>query len=236
VSSENIVHHDSTRDEKGRSEMKVGVFGTGRVGNAISTRLVGLGHQVLMGSRTSDNEAAAAWVAEAGSAASQGTFADAAAFGELLFNCTAGGGSLEAIGSAHSEDLAGKVLIDLANPLDFAAGMPPSLLVCNTDSLGEQIQRAFPETRVVKTLNTLHCDVMVDPTRVPGEHHIFMSGNDPEAKRRTSELLQSFGWPPERILDLGDISSARGVEMYLGLWLRLLGVLQTPHFNISIVL
>jgi predicted dinucleotide-binding enzyme len=126
------------------------------------------------------------------------------------------------------------VLIDVANPLDFSQGMPPSLSVCNTDSLGERIQRAFPATRVVKALNTVNCDVMVEPARVPGEHVVFVCGHDSEAKDEVTRLLGVFGWPAERVLDLGDVSAARGTEMYLPLWLNLMGQLGTPHFNIEV--
>ncbi len=215
--------------------MRIGVLGTGMVGKTIATRLVGRGNEVMMGSRTSDNEQAAGWVAATGSGARQGNFADAAGFGEVLFNCTAGAGSLEALRSAGAGSLAGKVLIDVANPLDFSQGMPPSLLVCNTDSLGEQIQRTFPDTRVVKALNTMNCEVMAAPARVPGEHDVFVAGNDEPAKAQVRELLQSFGWPDERIIDLGDITAARATEMYVGLWLRLWGALQTADFNIRVV-
>lgn len=128
--------------------MRIGVLGTGMVGQILATKLVTLGHEVMMGSRTADNESAAGWVASTGEGASQGTFGDAAAFGELVVNCTAGAGSLEALGSARAEHLAGKTLLDVSNPLDFSQGMPPSLFVCNTDSVGEQIQRAFPDARV----------------------------------------------------------------------------------------
>jgi predicted dinucleotide-binding enzyme len=215
--------------------MRIGVLGTGMVGKAIASRLVALGHEVMMGSRTADNEQAREWAATDGSGASQGAFADAAGFGELVFNCTAGGGSLEALGAAGADNLAGKVLIDVANPLDFSRGMPPSLLVSNTDSLAEQIQRGFPEARVVKTLNTMNCEVMVDPARLPGEHDVFVAGNDDDAKSKVGELLESFGWPGDRIVDLGDITAARATEMYLPLWLRLFGALQTGDFNIKIV-
>ena len=166
---------------------------------------------------------------------SEGSFADAASFGEVVFNCTAGVHSLDALEAAGAGNLAGKVLVDVANPLDFSQGMPPKLSVCNTDSLGEQIQRAFPEARVVKALNTLNCLVMVDPARVPGEHDIFISGNDEGAKAQVCELLGSFGWPAERIVDLGDITGARGAEMYLLLWLRLFGAVQTGDFNVKVV-
>jgi hypothetical protein len=215
--------------------MRIGVLGTGIVGKAIAGKLVALGHEVMMGSRSADNEQAREWVAAAGAGTSQGTFADAAGFGELLFNCTAGVGSLDALRSAGPENLAGKILIDVANPLAFSQGMPPSLSVANTDSLGEQIQRAYPDTRVVKALNTINCKVMVDPARVPGEHDVFLAGEDDAAKTTVRELLQSFGWPTERIIDLGDITAARGTEMYLPLWLRPMGALQTGDFNIKVV-
>lgn len=215
--------------------MKIGVLGTGMVGRAIGTKLVALGHKVMMGSRTADNEKALEWVASVGEGASRGTFADAAAHGELLFNCTGGEVSVDAIGSARAEDLAGKILVDVANPLDFSRGMPPTLFVFGTDSLGEQIQRAFPDARVVKTLNTVNCEVMVDPARVQGEHDVFVCGNDTAAKAGVAELLRSFGWPDDHIVDLGDISAARGVEAYLLLWLRLRGVTATGDFNIRVV-
>ena len=214
--------------------MKIAVLGTGSVGRTIGTKLVELGHEVTMGSRSATNEHAAEWVGSAGSGASQGTFADAAASGELVFNCTAGTVSLEVLRAAGEEHISGKVLVDVSNPLDFSQGMPPTLSVCNDDSVGEQIQRAFPEARVVKALNTVNAGVMVDPASVPGEHDIFTCGNDPGAKAQVSELLQSFGWPAERIVDLGDITAARAQEMYLPLWLRLMGVFG-PGFNIKVV-
>ncbi len=215
--------------------MKIGVLGTGTVGRTIATKLVALGHEVTMGSRTADNEQAAEWVAEAGDPAAQGTFAEAAAFGEIVFNCTAGVASLEALGSVASDDLAGKILVDVSNPLDFSQGMPPTLSVSNIDSLAEQIQRALPDARVVKALNTVNAMVMVDPGRVPGEHDLFVCGNDPDAKARVSQLLESFGWPSGSIVDLGGIEAARGTEAYLLLWLELMGALGTSAFNIRIV-
>ena len=187
-----------------------------------------------MGSRRADNEDAAGWVSAVGDRASQGTFSDAAAFGEVVLNCTGGAVALEALAAAGEANLDGKTLLDVSNPLDFSQGMPPTLAVCNTDSVGEQIQRAFPGARVVKSLNTVNCEVMVDPAIVPGEHDLFVCGNDDGAKAQVRELLRSFGWPDERILDLGDISAARGLEMYLPLWLRLFGTFGTGHFNIHV--
>lgn len=213
--------------------MKIAVLGTGTVGQVIGSKLVSLGHEVRMGSRTAGNDKAVAWVASAGKGASEGTFAQAAAFGELVFNCTAGVASLEALAAAGEESLAGKILLDLSNPLDFSKGFPPRLSVCNDDSLGEQIQRALPRTKVVKTLNTMANPIMVDPALLPGDHEVFVSGNDAEAKGAASRFLQEqFGW--RRVTDLGDISTARGTEAWLLLWVRLYGALGTPEFNLHL--
>lgn len=204
------------------------------VGEAIADKLVSLGHEVKMGARSATNPKAAAWVGKAGKNASAGTFADSAAFGELVFNCTQGSASLEALAAAGADNLRGKILLDIANPLDFSKGMPPTLSVFGNDSLGEQIQRAFPETRVVKTLNTINCNLMVDPSRIAGDHDVFVSGNDNSAKSQVAEILRGwFGW--KNVVDLGDISTARGTEAYLLLWLRLWGTLKTPDFNLKIV-
>ncbi|MGH9279339.1 MAG: NADPH-dependent F420 reductase [Acidimicrobiales bacterium] len=215
--------------------MRIGVLGTGVVGQTIGGRLVGLGHQVTMGSRQAGNEKAVAWAEETGEGASEGSFADAARFGEVVVNATAGAVSLEALAAAGAENLAGKILIDVSNPLDVSHGMPPTLTVCNTDSVGEQIQRAFPDTKVVKTLNTMNADVMVQPDLLPGPHTVFVCGNDAEAKHHVSHMLQGFGWPAEHVMDLGDIAGARGCEMYLPLWLRLWGATQTGHLNVRVV-
>ncbi len=214
--------------------MKIGVLGTGVVGETIGTKLIQLGHKVKMGSRTANNDKAAAWVKQSGAGASQGTFADAAAFGEVLFNCTSGKASLDALRLADAANLQGKILIDVANPLDFSRGMPPSLLVCNTDSLGEQIQRAFPDAKVVKTLNTMNCQLMVNPGLLSEEHVVFVSGNEAEAKATVITILKDwFGW--KSVVDLGDITTARGTEMVLPLWVTLRGQLQTPTFNFKLV-
>ena len=216
--------------------MNIGILGTGTVGTTIGSKLVSQGHQVRMGSRSADNPKAAAWVASAGDRASQGTFADAAAFGEVVINCTSGLGSLEALEQAGTDNLRGKILIDISNPLDFSNGFPPSLAVCNTDSLAEQIQRAFPETKVVKTLNTMTAAIMVDPSLVPGDHTVFVSGNDAEAKAEVAaKLSEWFGWKPENVVDVGDVTTARGTEMWLPLWVRLYGAFQSPMFNVHVV-
>ena len=213
--------------------MKFGVLGTGMVGQAIATKLVQLGHEVTMGSREAGNEKAVGWSQEAGGNAAEGSFADAASAGEIVFNCTSGGASLQALDAAGAENLSGKTLIDVANALDFSQGAPPSLSVCNTDSLGEQIQRRFPDTKVVKALNTVNAGVMVAPEKVPGDHFLPICGDD-AAKPQVVELLGEFGWPPDRVVDLGDISSARGMEMYLPLWLALMNSLGTAEFNIAL--
>jgi predicted dinucleotide-binding enzyme len=215
--------------------MKIAILGTGMVGNALATKLVQIGHQVMMGSRTADSPAGQKWLGSVGGRAQIGTFADSAAFGEIVIDCTNGANSIDALRQAGAANLRGKVLIQVGNPLDFAQGMPPSLTVCNTDSLGEQTQREFPDARVVKALNTVNCDVMVNPARVPGEHELFLCGNDAAAKGEVTGLLgEWFGWKRESIIDLGDISNARGTEMFLALWVRLWGLLGTPHFNIHI--
>ena len=187
-----------------------------------------------MGSRTANNAKAAEWTKANGPRASQGTFADSAAFGEIVINCTAGSASLEVLKMAGSKNLKGKILIDIANPLDFSKGMPPTLTVCNTDSLAEQIQRTFPDTKVVKTLNTMNCRIMANPNLVPGDHDVFICGNDANARAKVTDILKSwFGW--KKVIDLGDITAARGTEMLLPIWLRLMGVLQTTDFNFKIV-
>jgi predicted dinucleotide-binding enzyme len=214
--------------------MKIGILGTGMVGQTLGTKLVQLGHQVKMGSRSADNPKAIDWMKNVGSGASKGTFAEAAAFGEIIFNCTAGTASLAALELAGAANLKGKILIDVSNPLDFSQGRPPFLSVCNTDSIGEQIQRTYPDTRVVKSLNTMNCSVMINPGLLKGDHDVFVSGNDPDAKAMVTQLLkEQFGW--KSVIDLGDITTARGAEMVLPLWLALRGVVQTSQFNFKVV-
>ena len=216
--------------------MKIAVFGTGMVGDTIGSKLIELGHAVMMGSRTPDNEKVKAFVAKHNGKASAGTFADAAAFGELIFNCTAGVGSIEALKMADDKNLNGKIIVDIANPLDFSKDMPPSLAIVNTNSLGEEIQKTFPQTRVVKALNTMWCGLMVNPAMINGgDHNSFVSGNDANAKEEVKKILKSFGWNEINILDLGDITSARATEMYLPLWLRIYGATNNGAFNIKIV-
>ena len=212
--------------------MKFGVFGTGMVGLAISNRLEELGHEVMIGTR--DPSKSAEKLKSKKKAVKVGTFAQAAAFGEVLVNATHGAASIEVLKMAGETNLDGKALVDIANPLDFSKGMPPSLFVSNTDSLGEQIQRAFPGLKVVKTLNTVTAPLMVNPRQLAeGDHQLFMCGNDVVAKETVGGILKSFGWL--NIIDLGDISNARATEAILPLWVRLYGKLGMAMFNFKIM-
>src|SRR5215813_10367657 len=175
--------------------MNIAVLGTGMVGNAIGAKLVQIGHQICVGSRTANSEAGQEWLRSVGGKGKTGTFADAAAFGEIVFDCTNGANSIAALRAARAANLRGKILIQVGNPLDFSKAMPPSLTVCSTDSQGEQTQREFLDVRVVKALNTVNCDIMIAPSRVPGDHELFICGNDAAAKREvTDRLCEWFGW------------------------------------------
>jgi predicted dinucleotide-binding enzyme len=225
--------------------MRFGILGTGVVGKTIAARLDGMGHEVMVGTRDPEetmsrsepdqygNPPFSTWQQEH-PGVRLGAFAEAAAHGEVVVNATAGTASLEALEMAGEDNLNRKILIDISNPLDFSRGMPPTLWVSNTDSLGERIQRRFPEAKVVKTLHTMNAYVMVDPAQLVGaDHTVFVSGDDAEAKAEVGELLRSFGWTD--IIDLGDITTARGTEMLMPIWLRLFGALQKPVFNFKVV-
>ena len=216
--------------------MKIAVLGTGAVGKTIGSALIRLGHEVKMGSRTNGNEKAVAWVAANGANASEGTFAEAAAFGEVVFVATKGEFTLDVLRAAGNANLAGKVLADISNPLDFSKGMPPSLSICNTDSLGEQIQAAFPDAKVVKTLNIVNCEVMVNAGKSSATDRgtMFVSGNDADAKQSViRNFLAPWGW--NDVIDLGDISTARGTEMLLPLWVRTWAATGNGHFSFKVV-
>jgi predicted dinucleotide-binding enzyme len=224
--------------------MNIAVLGTGMVGQALAGRLDALGHSVVVGTRDPQatqartepdgmgNPPFSAWHAQH-PAVGLATFAEAAAGADLVFNASFGEAALELLRLAGAENLAGKVLVDIANPLDFSAGFPPTLFVKDTDSLGEQIQRAFPETKVVKTLNTLNASLMVEPKTLGESSTVFVSGEDAAAKAVVVEILESFGH--EDVIDLGGIETARGTEMLLPIWLQLMGRLGTPQFNFKIV-
>ena len=223
--------------------MKIAVLGTGMVGQAVAARLSSLSHDVTVGTRDPEqtlgrtdpdgmgNPPFSAWAAHHPQV-QVATFADAAARAEVVVNATNGAGALPALEQAGAEHLAGKVLIDISNPLDFSNGFPPTLFVKDTDSLGEQIQRAFPQARVVKTLNTMTAALMVHPDLLGEDSSVFVSGDDAEAKGTVADLLKSLGH--RDIIDLGDISTARGTEMMVPVWLRLMGALGTPTFNFKI--
>ncbi len=213
--------------------MNIGVLGTGMVGHTIGSKLVELGHDVMMGSRDEANPKAIAWAKDAGRHALYGTFMNAAAFGEIIFNCTLGAASVDALQQAGADNLKGKILIDTSNPIDYSTDAL-ALTVCNTDSLGEQIQRAFPQARVVKTLNTMNGNIMVEPEKLPERTNVFVSGNDIEAKATVIAILRDwFGW--KSVIDLGDITTSRGVEMLLPLWVSLRRVIPSQRFNIRVV-
>ncbi|MFB6860816.1 NADPH-dependent F420 reductase [Streptomyces virginiae] len=217
--------------------MSYAVLGTGIVGRTVAARLDSLGHRVVIGTRDpgatlgraeySDWQEVHPEVGLAG-------FAEAARDGEVLVNATGGQVSVAALTEADAAHLDGKILIDIANPLDFSGGFPPGLDPVDDDSLGELLQRTFPGLRVVKTLNTMNCQIMVDPARVAGEHHVFVSGEDADAKKAVRELLHSFGWPEASVIDLGGIETARGTEMLLPVWLRLMSALGHTDFNFHI--
>lgn len=226
--------------------MKIGIFGTGVVARAIGASLIDAGQEVMFGTRDVNQTLARTepdryggppfgeWIKQLPQA-KLGTFSEAAGHGEILVNATAGVASLAVLELAGQENLSGKTLVDIANPLDFSQGFPPTLTVCNTDSLAEQIQNTFPQAKVVKTLNTMNANVMVNPALVPGDHNVFLSGNDAGAKAQVRTMLTDwFGWKPENVIDLGGITTARGTEMVLPLWVQLFSVLQNPLINFHI--
>jgi predicted dinucleotide-binding enzyme len=213
--------------------MKIGILGTGATGQTIGSKLVELGHDVMLGSRDEANPKAVAWAKEEGHNALYGSFMNAAEFGEIVFNCTLGTASLEALRMAGARNLRGKVLIDTSNPIDRSTEVW-SLTVCNNDSLGEQIQREFPEARVVKTLNTVNANVIVDPNKLIEKTDVFVSGNDIDAKATVVRILKEwFGW--REVIDLGDITTSRSVEMYVLLWHDIRKAISSQRFNIKLV-
>jgi len=227
--------------------MKFGILGTGVVGQTIAEKLSQLGHMVMIGTR--DKQAALAksskdnfgrppvseWLKN-NSKVQLGTFTEAAEFGELLVIATNGFGTMPALEAAGKNNLSRKIIIDISNPLDFSKGMPPTLFISNTDSLAEQIQRTYPEAKVVKALNTMNAFVMTNPKLLPESTNVFLNGNDSEAKNEVKKILMSFGWSEQDIIDMGDISTARGTEQILPIWVRLWGTFQTPIFNFKIVI
>jgi predicted dinucleotide-binding enzyme len=227
--------------------MNIGILGTGGVARAHAAKLVSLRHSIMLGTRNVEetknrtkgdnmgNVSFQEWI-QKNNTVKVGTYSEASSFGEILINATNGVGSLSALAAAGEKNLSSKVMIDISNPLDFSKGFPPSLSISNTDSLGEQIQRTYPNIKVVKAFNTLTNPIMVNPSLVQnGDHTLPICGNDAEAKKKVVSLLNTYGWKSENILDLGDITAARGTEAFMLLWVRLFGVFQTPMFQIKIV-
>jgi 8-hydroxy-5-deazaflavin:NADPH oxidoreductase len=219
--------------------MNIGVLGTGMVGEAIASALTENGHNVRLGSRSATNEKAAEWVKKSNNHATQGDFNDAASFGEMVFLCLNGAHALDVVRSIDGGNAAGKIVIDVTNPLDFSKGMPPRLLdgLSNSNSLGEEIQKAWPGARVVKVFNTVNANVMVNPKLVNnGDHSLFICGDDADAKNKVKHfLVDTFGWKPENLLDMGGISSARVTEAYVPFWVSMMQALGTPMFSIKVV-
>ncbi len=225
--------------------MKINVLGTGVVGQTIATKMLELGHEVSMGTRNAQqtksradknhmsNQSFSDWHADHSKVNLQ-DYENLPTNCDLYINATSGGSSLDALNALGKDNLRSKIILDIANPLDFSKGMPPSLSVCNTDSLAEQIQRSFPDSKVVKSLNTMNCFLMMNPLLVKGDHSVFISGNDTSAKNTVKILLESIGWSSKNIIDLGDITTARATEMLLPIWLRLWGALGSAEFNFHI--
>jgi predicted dinucleotide-binding enzyme len=228
--------------------MKISILGTGDVGQTLAAALKDKGHEVMIGTRDVDSKLKEKEGAHGAPPFSEwhdahkdvrlGTFQDSASFGEIVINATNGANSLNALDLAGEENLDGKILIDVSNPLDFSKGMPPSLLedLNNTNSLAEEIQKEFPGARVVKTFNTMWCGLMVSPDMIgKGKHVNYICGNDESAKAEVKKLIKDFGWKDESLIDLGDLTGARASEAYLLLWVRLWGALGTGAFNLGIV-
>jgi predicted dinucleotide-binding enzyme len=221
--------------------MNIGIVGSGVVAQTLGTRLIELGHNVVLGTRDPSkldekkNMAGSLrdWLGHVQNKGRVLAFKDAAAHGEILINATHGQMSVEALQMADAGKLGPRVLVDVSNELDFSKGMPPAVLSSQERCLAERIQSAFPNLRVVKSLNTVAAPIMVNPRGLrDGDHTIFVAGNDRDAKAKVSDLLRSFGWSD--ILDLGPLSAARGPEMYLALWVRLYGALQNGNINIKV--
>jgi 8-hydroxy-5-deazaflavin:NADPH oxidoreductase len=216
--------------------MRIAVLGSGPVGRAVAGRLAELGHDVTVGTRdpggTAAREDYAAWAATRPDVA-LATFAEAAGTAELVVNASGGDVALAVLDAAGAANLAGKVLLDISNPLDGSAGFPPTLFVKDDDSLGEMVQRAHPEARVVKSLNTMNNALMADPQRLGEDTTVFVSGDDAEAKTTVTGLLRQMGHGD--VIDLGGIDTARGPEMWLPLWIRINLALGGNDFNLKIV-
>ena len=212
--------------------MRIAIIGTGTVGRTLARGLRRVGHDVVVGTRDPEETGRREeWTDVGVPLMPLGTVA---ADADLVLNATNGLASLAALGEVGSDRLAGKVLVYVSNPLDFSQGFPPTLGVKDTDSLAEQIQRAFPEAQVVKSLNTVTASVMIDPGSVgDGDTTIFAAGDDAQARKQVVALLRELGW--KDIIELDGLQNARGLEMWLPLWVRLMAALGTGEFNIKVV-
>jgi predicted dinucleotide-binding enzyme len=219
--------------------MKVGVLGTGVVGEAIASALVARDNFVMMGSRKANNEKSAAWVKKNSKYASAGTFNEAASFADIIFICLSGEYTLDVVKDLNDQNLRNKIIVDITNPLDFTRGMPPRILenLGNSTSLGEEIQNLLPDSYVVKTLNTVNYKLMVDARLINnGDHNLFVCGNNLDAKNKVMHLLvDSFHWKADRLIDLGGIEMSRCVEAIVPFWVAVYQKLGTPLFNFKIV-
>jgi hypothetical protein len=225
---------------------KIGILGTGMVGQTIAAKLVELGYEVVIGTRdVSETTSNHDRTPMGGPPFSEwhrlhqtiklGTFSDSAKSGDIIFVCTNGGATLDVLRQAMTSNFEEKTVIDISNPLDFSKGMPPSLLpkLTNTNSLGEEVQKALPRANVVKSLNIVNCEVMVNAKKTGGDPTMFVAGNNSAAKEETVVILKQFGWTD--IIDLGDISGARGMEMLLPIWLRTWGATKNSNIGFKIV-
>lgn len=226
--------------------MKVAVIGTGAVGQAIATKLSLLGHKVFIGTRNVSESRSktkaddwgtpgiGSWIKEHPEVDLL-PFKQAVENGkDLIIFAVAGMAAFDCLEKIGKDQLDNRVLVDITNPLDFSQGFPPTLSICNTESLGEKIQNSYPRVKVVKGLNTVTSAIMGNPETIEGDHNLFICGNDQEAKKLVTDLLTSFGWRERNIIDLGDITSARGTEMLMPLFIRLLGKYQNPFFNLHV--
>ena len=227
--------------------MIISILGTGMVGQSLAQKLQSLGHEIYMGTRDAEKTKArtevnnmtgksfADWLG-ANSDIRLRDYAELPDASDLFINASNGEASIKALQAVGKDKLKNKVILDLANPLDFSQGFPPSLSISNTNSLAESIQKEFAESKVVKSLNTMNYELMMNPSKIKGDHSVFLSGNDENAKSRVKGLLQEIGWPEQNIFDLGDISTARGTEMMLPIWLRLYAVLGHSNFNFHLAM
>jgi predicted dinucleotide-binding enzyme len=226
--------------------MKIGILGTGIVSQTLAAKLSAGGQAVMIGTRDVAATMARSEPDAMGNPPFRvwrdhhphiavGSLPVAAGHGDLVINALAGAATIEGLRRAGADHFAGKILLDLSNPLDFSHGFPPSLFVSSTDSLGERVQRELPAARVVKTLHTVNASVMVEPRRLAGgDHTMFVCGNDPSAKGEVTRMLvEWFGWSD--VIDLGDITNARATEALLLLWTRTYASIKSPMFSFKVV-